>query len=317
VSRGRRFLLGLAAATALAATVGCGLGPGEERSGAGADLRVTRDFGHELVLAKAGQRIHEDDTVMRLLRRNTDVETRFGGGFVQSIEGLAGEGTGATSDWFFYVNGIQASEGAADYELSPGDVVQWDRRDWSETPDVRAIVGAYPQPLLDGLGGKRFPVRVECQDSESGPCRDVKQKLRDAGIPANGGSLGAPGNQNVARVVVADWATASVLPTVRLVELGPERSGVFARFVDDGRTLELLDEDGDPVRREGAGAGLVAALRPTDKELVWLITGVDAAGVAAAADTLRPAALRDAFAVAAVDGKVEKLPLRNGDGSGE
>jgi hypothetical protein len=313
VSRGRRLLLALAASTALAATAGCGLGPGDERSGAGVDLRVTRDFGHELVLAKAGQRIREDDTVMRLLRRNADVETRFGGGFVQSIDELAGQGTGATSDWFFYVNGIQANVGAADYELSPGDVVQWDRRDWRETPDVRAIVGAYPQPLLDGLGGKRFPVRVECQDSESDPCVDVKRTLRDAGIPANGGSLGAPGNQNVARVVVADWASASVLPTARLVELGPERSGVFARFIDGGQTLELLDADGETVSRQGAGAGLVAALRPTDKELVWLVTGVDAAGVAAAAAALRPAALRDAFAVAAVDGRVAKLPLSEGE----
>jgi hypothetical protein len=317
VSLGRRLVLACAAATAIVALGGCGLGAGDERSGAGVDLRVTRDFGHELVLAKKDQRIREDDTVMRLLRRNADIETRFGGGFVQSIDGFAGAGTGATSDWFFYVNGIQASEGAADYELSPGDVVQWDRRDWSETPDVPTIVGAYPQPLLDGLGGKRFPVRVECQDSESDPCRDVKQTLRDAGIPASGGALGAPGNQNVVRVVVADWASARVLPTARLVELGPERSGVFARFAEDGRTLELLDADGETVRREGAGAGLVAALRPTDKELVWLVTGVDAAGVEAAAAALSPAALRDAFAVATVDGRIEKLPLEDGDGSGE
>lgn len=304
-------MLACIAAAGLAVLAGCGVGPGAERSGAGVDLRVTRDFGHQLVLAENELRIREDETVMRLLKRNADVDTRFGGGFVQSIDGVAGRGTGGTSDWFYYVNGIEADEGAADYEVSPGDVIQWDRRDWSETADVRAIVGAFPQPLLDGLGGKRFPVRVECQDSDSAPCGAVKQTLRDAGIPASGSSLGAPGNQNVARVVVADWARARELPTARLVELGPRRSGVFARFTAEGETLELLGEDGEPVRTAGGGAGLVAALRPTDDELLWLVTGVDEAGVAAAAAALRPQALRDAFAIAAIGGRVAKLPLRS------
>jgi hypothetical protein len=305
----RRALLACLALVALAAPVGCGLGAGDERSGAGVELRVTRDFGQRLVLAEDGLRIREDDTVMRLLKRNADVETRFGGGFVQSIDGLSGHGEEGTSDWFYYVNGIEASEGAADYELSPGDVVQWDRRDWEATPDVRAIVGAYPQPLLDGLGGKRFPVRVECEDSEADPCVAVKRTLRDAGVPATGGALGAPGNQNVVRVVVAGWDRARALPSARVVELGPRRSGVFARFGDGGRTLELLGDDGEVVRRAGAGAGLVAAVRLTDKELVWLVTGVDARGVAAAAAALNRRDLRDAFAVAVVGGKVDKLPL--------
>jgi hypothetical protein len=308
---GLRLLGACFAAAVLAVLPGCGIGAGAERSGAGVDLRVTRDFGHRLVLAKDDLRIREDETAMRLLKRNAEVETRFGGGFVQSIDGLAGKGEGGTSDWFYYVNGIEAETGAADYGLSPGDVVQWDRRDWNGTADVRAIVGAFPQPLLDGLGGKRFPVRVECEDADSAACRGVKRTLRDAGIPASGASLGAPGNQNVARVVVADWASARVLPTARLVELGPRRSGVFARFGDGGETLELLGEDGEPVRVVGAGAGLVAALRPSDSELLWLVTGVDETGVEAAAAALRPRDLRDAFAIATVGGRVAKLPLRS------
>ncbi len=307
----RRSLPACLAVAALAALPGCGLGAGAERSGAGADLRVTRDFGHQVVQEKNDLRIREDETVMRLLKRKADVETRFGGGFVQSIDGLSGRGPGENDDWFYYVNGIEADEGAADYEISPGDVIQWDRHDWGETANVPAIVGAFPQPFLDGLGGKRFPVRVECQDSDSAPCKQVKQTLRDADVPANGASLGAPGNQNVARVVVADWATARQQPTARLIELGPQRSGVFARFSDGGDTLELLGGDGEPVREVGAGAGLIAALRPNDRELLWVVTGVDEAGVDAAATAFRARDLRDAFAVAAVEGEVSKLPLRS------
>ena len=50
---------------------------------------------------------------------------------------------------------------------------------------------------------------------------------------------------------------------------------MFARFKADGRSLELLDERGDVARtiRRGDGTALVAALRPREDELVWLVTG--------------------------------------------
>lgn len=300
------LVLLLAAVVALA---GCELGPGEERAGAGVDLRVTRDFGGELLVAEEGLRIREDETAMRLLQANADVETRFGGGFVQSIDGLSGGGAGATDDWFFYVNGIESGQGAADFELSPGDVVQWDHRDWGAAMDVRAIVGAFPQPFLDGYQGKRFPVRVECEDTESDACRTVKQRLSEAGVASSGASLGASGNQHVARIVVARWARARQLPTARFLELGPDRSGVFARFPERDGELELLAADGDVARTEGAGAGLVAAVRPTDAELAWLVVGIDEAGLEAAADAFRPASLRDAFAIAATSDGVVALPV--------
>jgi hypothetical protein len=247
--------------------------------------------------------------VMRLLRKHADVETRFGGGFVQAIDGLAGKGASRTSDWFFYVNGIEASEGAADYELSPGDVVQWDYRDWGATMDARATVGAFPQPFSGGLDGKRFPVRVECEDVESKPCAAVKERLRRADIAVTSSSLGATGNQRVARVVVAEWSKARELGTARLLELGPERSGVFARFADDGAELELLDSDAEVARAERVGAGLLAALRPTDSELVWLVTGVDDEGVRAAAEAFGSRTTRNAFAVVADGDGITRLPM--------
>jgi hypothetical protein len=238
------------------------------------------------------------------------VATRFGGRFVQSIDGLTGKGAGATTDWFFYVNGIAADRGAAEYELSPGDVVQWDYRDWRAAMDVRAIVGAFPEPFVHGTGGRRRPVRVECGDGDSAPCRRVKAKLREAGVPATGATLGASGSRNVARVVVAEWSRARALPSARLVEQGPRRSGVFARFSAQGAKLELLGEDGKPaVRTAGPGTGLVAALVPREDELVWLVTGTDVAGLERAADALDKRTLRDAFAVAVTAAGPVKLPV--------
>ncbi len=58
---------------------------------------------------------------MSLLLRNYPVATRYGGGFVQSIDGLAGgqEG-GRPVDWFYYVNGVEARTGSGRDQRASG-----------------------------------------------------------------------------------------------------------------------------------------------------------------------------------------------------
>jgi hypothetical protein len=290
---------------------GCGLGEGEEQEG-GAQLRVTRDFGHEVLGSMRLDTLREDQTVMRMLRSEFDVDTRFGGRFVQAIDGLEGGGPAGATDWFFFVNGIESNTGAAEYELSPGDRVQWDHRSWGAAMRVPAIVGAYPEPFLHGIEGERRPVRVECDEVESDPCGDAKQALDDAGVATSSSSLGAPGTETVTRLVVAPWPEARIVRGGSTLEEGPEASGVFARFAEDGRSLELLDQEGEVARtvRPGDGTALVAALRPRAEELLWLVTSLDAEGLAAGVAALDEDRLRDAFAVAVTGDKVEKLPLR-------
>ena len=150
---------------------------------------------------------------------------------------------------------------------------------------MQAIVGAFPEPFLNGIEGKRRPVRVECADADAA-CDTVKRTLRDAGVPATGSTLGASGTQNVIRVVVAPWSRARDLPTVKPLEGPTRRSGVFARFDEDGR-LKLLDRRGRTVREAGTGAGLIAALVPRADELVWVVTGGSEGAVDAAAERAR------------------------------
>ena len=52
---------------------------------------MTHDFGAEPVLERAVGGVTESDTVMRVLERSADISTRYGGGFVQSIDGVEGE----------------------------------------------------------------------------------------------------------------------------------------------------------------------------------------------------------------------------------
>jgi hypothetical protein len=303
-------LAGLAPAAA-----GCGFGEGGTKEGGGATLRVTRDFGHRSLGTVRLDKVHEGDTVMRMLRSKLDVTTRFGGRFVQSIEGLEGKGAGGQDDWFFWVNGVEADKGAAEWNVSPGDRVQWDYRDWSAAMRVPAIVGAYPAPFTaSGENGKRRPVRIECEDVKASACTDARNRLESAGVPLSGSSIGAPGTEGVTRLVVAKWPKARGVRGASALLHGPDESGVFARFSDDGATLELLDEHGHPVRRvhRGDGVGLVFALQPRAKELVWVVTALDEQGLDAGARALDAGKLRDAFAVAVTGDRVERLPVVGG-----
>ena len=309
--RGRALVAAVLVAGLAPAAGGCGFGEGEERAGGGATLRVTRDFGHRELGSVRLDKVREGETVMRMLRSEFDVSTRYGGRFVQSIDGLAGEGAGGQVDWFFWVNGVEAGKGAADWEVAPGDRIQWDRRDWSAAMRIPAIVGAYPEPFVSGLSGKRRPVRVECEDVHARACTQARKRLGREGVPTSGSSLGAPGTEEVTRLVVAGWPQARGVRGASELEDGPEASGVFARFRDDGDTLELLDEHGETVRRvrRGDGVGLVLALQPRAEELVWIVTALDEQGLEAGVRALDESALRDAFAVAVTADGVEKLPL--------
>ena len=307
-----RALVATLLVAALAPAAGCGFGEGRARAGGAATLRVTRDFGHEELGAMRLDKVREGDTVMRMLRSRFDVTTRYGGRFVQSVDGMSGQGAGGQVDWFFFVNGVEADKGAAEWEVRPGDRIQWDRRDWSAAMRVPAIVGAYPEPFTSGLGGKRRPVRIECEDVQAAPCKEARDRLERAGVPTSGSSLGAPGTEEVTRLVVARWPRARGVRGASQLEDGPNASGVFARFSDDGRTLELLDGSGDPVRsvHRGDGVGLVLALQPRADELVWIVTALDERGLEAGVRALDEKKLRDAFAVAATPEGVEKLPVQ-------
>jgi hypothetical protein len=313
---GRRLAL-LVAASALMGTI-AGCGDSAEPSGPTVTQHVTRDFGREVVGAEEDVPLAGHDTVLRLLREYEEVKLGFGGGAVRSIDGLSADWEAESeeddeSTWALNVNGIEADEEPAKYRLYPGDAVQWDLRDWYVTLDVRATVGAFPETFTRGVFGKRFPVTVECAQPPKASCVKVKETLRRADVPIDGlppaAGLPPAGQPQRARVLVGPWERWRDEEWPRRIDQGARYSGVFARFSPDGNELRLLDWSAHRVRSLGAGTGLVAAMRPTEEDLLWLVTGVDEQGVQRAARALESPGLRDAFAAAVTESGVEKLPL--------
>jgi len=296
---------GWAAAGALIcalAVAGCGLGPGP--SIGDVELKVTRDYGSEVLVQRNEGDVSESETAMRLLDRNADISTRYDGGFVQSIDGIEGDRRGGRQyDWFFYVNGVESPVGAADHGLSDGYRVWWDYRDWMAAMRVPAVVGSYPEPFLHGYDGKRHPVRVRCLGGGAA-CRLAQARLLAAGINGREGD-GAP-----IRILVGPWERVRSDAAVAPIERGPSYSGVFADLVRTGGSWQVqsLDVRGEPANSP-RDAGLVAATRDGDDPPTWVVTGTDATDVSAAARLLSASDLRDSYAVATVAGKPIPLPV--------
>jgi hypothetical protein len=203
---------------------GCGGSAGGEEGTA--HLWVTRDRGAELLVdadVDAGQ------TLMRALASAADVETRYGGRFIQSINGLAGS-LEAQRDWFWFVNGYEGDRSAASYRLRNGDVAWVDYRAWEREGEARVVVGAFPEPFLHGWEGKTRPAAVRYEGS--------RQQARRLGSAIGADSvepLGTPVPEgaNVLELRLgADAATADLLG---------ETAGDPVRFVFRGEP--------DPTRR--------------------------------------------------------------------
>ncbi len=132
-------------------------GCGRAQRGAGtATLWVTRDRGAVVMIVAT---VPAGQTLVRALRSRARVKTRYGGRFVQSIDGVEGS-LGKRHDWFWFVNGLAGDRSAAEYRLHAGDVAWWDYRDWTHDADLAVVVGAFPEPFLHGYQGVVRPVGV-------------------------------------------------------------------------------------------------------------------------------------------------------------
>jgi hypothetical protein len=277
---GARTRLGLVlTATAVA---GCGSGVATPPSGPRAAIvTVSRGFG-QTTLASA--RAAPGQSALDALRRSARVSTRYGGRFVQAINGLAGDPSSGMA-WLYFVNGIQANVGSADYTLHPGDHEWWDYRYWNDLIQVPVAIGAWPEPFVHGYGGRRPQVQV----AGPGCASRLATALRMAG---------------------AHVVTRASQFSVR-VETFARAAAALSASLWQGRGLTVSLSGGRVIVYRGRAGqrldvkahALIAAYQPgpaTGGSAALIVAGDTGASACAAAKTLaqRPGSIRDAYAVA-------------------
>lgn len=262
-------------------------GGGKDASGDSTALLVTQDFGAETLIPQQSVPLGASPTAMRQIQSAAEVETQYGGRYVQSIDGVEGDGV---NDWLFYVDGVQSDVGAASVTLTEGQLVQWDRHDWQALRTGGAIVGAFPRPL------KQRGVAIKCVTAGTDGCDLATARLDSLGVRIV--DDGVP-------VYVGLWRDVATQKLPRKLIGDPVENGVFAAPGENG--LRVINDQGKVARELGDEAGLVAAVGAGGK-LAWIVTGTTLQGVEVAAGALQPDRLFGRFAVAVDEGTTIGLP---------
>jgi len=290
----------------------------EEAGAITVKIVATRNFGQELMFAETLE-LPPGTSAMTALERVADVETAYGGGFVNAINGISSGFTGTQltmADWFLYINGIQARTGALDYALHDGDIQHWDFHVWGFRQSVPAIIGDFPEPFGHGYGGKVSPTVIAYADDLAKEADNLKNGLSQLGINNTSikrlGKLSADEKESANLILLG---TTDSEPVSELNDIW-ERLGFFAHFEEE--KLVVFNAGGEVAAEYGAGVGLIQATQNpwnpkgigAAENVVWLISGTDTAGVKSALDALinHPTQLQYAGAAVIASGEIIRIP---------
>ena len=233
-----RVLPALLLFAALAAACGTSKSALPATGSPGVPIAVTADWGTVAIADGAGT----PGSVVAATRAVTPVETTYGGRYVSSLGGQAGDGT---RDWIFWVNGIEASVGAADINVSAQDSVWWDLHRWPGRVHVPAVVASWPMPLTRGITGQSPPISADAPLSTA--------------LRKDGANVSLPAATSGPRALVGGGAALLERdPTWRAAIADPAAAGLTA-WIDRKGRVRVWDAQAQTARLvPGAVAVIVA-----------------------------------------------------------
>ncbi len=282
-------------------------------------LQVTKDFAQETIFAK-NLKIDSSKSVMNILQDNLQVDTAYGGSFINSINGMKSGYTNTSGDkkqkmdWFYYVNGIMTAVGAGDYIPVKGDNIWWDYHSWGNTTFTPAVIGAFPQPFLNGYENKNPGTLILTTEEQKSSAEKIQKKLKELGvknIEIKDYSKDALEQSEKITLVVALWSEIKNSPFWQGIMENKNKTGLFVNF---NNKVEALNINGKVMRTftENTGVILATGSGLGDSTPLWLVTGYDLKGLQNAENIIinQPEKLQKKFAVIVVDEKVVSLPIK-------
>jgi hypothetical protein len=243
---------------------------------------VTEGFGARTLHEGAAA---DGRSVLDALRATSDVETAFGGGFVNAIDGLRSDRAGQR-DWFYFVNGVSPGRGADQRRLAAGDTVWWDYHPWGGLADGGPVVGSWPEPFVHGYPSRPGTVTADAP--------------LDAALRTAGATVGTQPSRWRVRVGT-DAALRDTDAAWRRAMVDPAAAGLTVRI--DANRIRALGADGTTLTDVPGGRAIAAAVltgaSADDGGVLLAVAGLDADAARRAAQRIArdPAVLRGRFAV--------------------
>ncbi len=278
---------------------------------------ASNNFGKDLMFDEE-RYVSPESSAIDALREVAEVETAYGGGFVNSINGVNSKYTGTSmvkQDWFFYINGIFANVGGLEYKLSDGDVEQWDFHNWNFKTHVTATIGFFPEPFLHGYGGEVRKTIVVYEENLEEEARLVARVLTELGVE-NVSTLDERelssderGGSNLIILGTIGSKTISELNEIH------ERLGLHVYF--KGSEMVVLDSKGQITEQHANGGVIQASQNPwnpkgtmASENVVWTIVGIDEEDLKNTIDVLieRRSEFQYSFAVTMVEDQICRIP---------
>ncbi len=296
----------------------CSAQPPQEAGTATVRVVVTHNFGQELIFDKTVE-VEAGICALDALKQVADVETAYGGGFINAINGVRSGYTRehhAQKDWFLYVNGILTNVGALNYSLHPDDIEHWDFHDWGFHTFIPAIIGDFPEPFGHGYKDVVYPTMIAYQDGWEGDAKHIASRLNQLGVDSVfTKSISELSEKEKEFYNLLLLGTMDCQPVSELNQVW-RRLGFYAHFEDDN--LVVLNSKGKTTAEYGAGAGLIQATQSpwnpkgigACENVVWMVSGIDKDGVKNAIDVLTNHCdeFRYTYAVVIANGGIIKLP---------
>ncbi|MEA1961912.1 MAG: DUF4430 domain-containing protein [Bacillota bacterium] len=282
-----------------------------------ASLLVTQNFGNHIIFNKKVP-IDDKSYVLDILKANLDVETKYDGGFISSINGLKTQGSvmnGERGDWFYYVNGVCSHVGAMDYKLMTGETVWWDYHPWSTGPAVSSVIGCYPEPFVHGYNGKTGSINILYSEGNLNNANSLCDSLKARGVSSvkvSGLSEELVKNRHGPTIVLGKWSMLKEIYYLDNLNKAYRKNGTSVHFLDNG--LELLNYKGEVSKNiDGSAAVIVATGEGLgDANPLWLAAGTDNSAVTQAIDILvkNPSKIFQLYNAAVSSGEIIALPLQ-------